>query len=356
MSWHYSWTTSYWALGNYTSQNVLDNATEAYNQMRGVGWTHEASIGAIANLCYESTGLNAGQWQGGFGGYYKTNQGFGMAQWTPWTKVRDYVGGQTQSLMMNPSKQIQMLLSQSSQWSTGLVNKNGYSSYYGITVPYFSTFSAYSQGKADVEDMTAAYMVCWERPGKENALATRKQYAKYFDEKIGGGSSTTKYVTIQVEGNGVAYAIPSYGEAGDTITLKYIELGTDTFIKWSVVSGGVTISDKDTFKLGSSNVVIKAYFTGDTPSTTGHKITVKITGGGSAYSLPTYADKGETVTVYIDETSKYKLRNITSNDVTLKKANKNEYTFTMPDKDVTIYVRFKKVSGMCYYLRPLWTY
>ena len=186
MAWHTEWTTQFWPFGDYTSSAVLDNATEVYNRMIASGWTHNAACGAIGNLCAESTGINAGQWQGGFGGYYKDSQGFGMAQWTPWTRVSSYVGSSSQSKMNDPDAQVSMLLSQKNQWSTVYVDKSGYSKYYGIYVPYYATFDDYAKGNSSVSDMTAAYMCCWERPGKNNSLSKRQEYANYFSGKLGG--------------------------------------------------------------------------------------------------------------------------------------------------------------------------
>ena len=358
MGWHYSWTSSFWALGDYTSQNVLDNATEVYNQMLSSGWTHEAAIGAIANLCYESTGINAGQWQGGFGGYYKNNQGFGIGQWTPWTKVSAFVGGQTQAKMMDGPAQVRMLLSQSEQWGTGLISSSGYSSYYNLYAPYYATFAEYSQGTSSVEDMTTAYMICWERCGKsegQTSISTRQKYATYFDEQL-GHSGGKHYVTIQVEGNGSAYATPTSGEEGTTIQLHYTAYDDDTFSEWVVLSGDVTIDENDSFILGGTNVVIKAVFTGSTPTPSeSYKVYMKIKGKGSAYAMPNIAQEGDSIHLYAVETGNNKFIKFTSKDVEIKDAMKEIASFTMPAKDVTIYAWFNTSMPIWMMLRPEWT-
>lgn len=359
MAWHYKWTGSFWALGNYDSQNVLDNATEVYNQMQAAGWTHEASIGAIANLCYESTGINAGQWEGTSPQtYYGNNQGFGIAQWTPWTKVRDFVGGQSQDKMMDGSAQVRMLLSQSGQWGTAYLSTSGYSSSYDLYAPYFSTFADYSQGTASVEDMTTAYMICWEKPGFKyghDSISQRQQYATYFDEQL-GGSGGKHYVTVQVEGNGTASASPTSGESGTTITLSYEAYGEDAFERWEVISGEVTIED-DSFTLGESNVVIKAIFTGSTPTPAdAYKVYVVVKGRGAAYAMPNIANEGDSIHLYAEKTENNKFDKFTSKDVTIKDATKQIATFTMPAKDVTIYAWFNKSMPLWMMLRPEWTF
>lgn len=354
MTWHTKWTTSYWPLGDYTSQAVLDNATEVYNRMKANGWTHNAACGAIGNLCAESTGINAGQWQGGFGGYYKSNQGFGMAQWTPWNRVSAYVGSQSQTKMMNPDSQLTMLLSQSNQWSTGLINSSGYSSYYGITVPYFATFADYAKGNASVNDMTAAYMCCWERPANADSLSTRQKYANYFNEKLGDGPVTGEYyVTVVVEGNGKAWAKPTSGKEGDRIILYFNEVGSDTFEDWEVISGGVTV-ENNAFILGNSDVVIKAHFTGESPEPVKtYRITVEVVGNGVAFALPSIAEEGTTVTLIATPmNSKNKFRYWSANGIDFSDKKLSPTTFTMPAHDVTITAYFKKASSICYMLRP----
>ena len=351
MAWHTKWTTQYWPFGDYTSSAVLDNATEVYNRMIGDGWTHNAACGAIGNLCAESTGINAGQWQGGFGGYYKNNQGFGMAQWTPWTRVSSYVGSSSQSKMNDPNAQVTMLLSQKSQWSTGLISKSGYSNYYGIYVPYYATFDAYAKGNSSVSDMTSAYMCCWERPANASSLSTRQKYANYFSEKLGDQPTDLLYVTVIIEGNGRAWPSPSSGKTGDRIILYFEELGDDTFEHWEVISGDVTI-ENNSFVLGTSNVVIKAIFTGSSPEPAKtYKITVIANGKGIAFSLPSVAEEGETVTLFASPLQNSKF-SYWSGNAKISDTKKSPTTFTMPEHDVTIYAWFKKRSSICYMLRP----
>ena len=351
MTWHTKWTTQYWPFGNYTSSAVLDNATEVYNRMIGDGWTHNAACGAIGNLCAESTGINAGQWQGGFGGYYKNNQGFGMAQWTPWTRVSSYVGSSSQSKMNDPNAQVNMLLSQKNQWSTGLISKSGYSNYYGIYVPYYATFDAYAKGNSSVSDMTAAYMCCWERPANASSLSTRQKYANYFSEKLDDQPTDLLYVTVIIEGNGRAWPSPSSGKTGDRIILYFEELGDDTFERWEVISGDVTI-ENNSFVLGTSNVVIKAIFTGSSPEPSRtYKITVIANGKGIAFSLPSVAEEGETVTLFASPMHNSKF-SYWSGNAKISDTKKSPTTFTMPEHDVTIYAWFKKCSSICYMLRP----
>ena len=186
MSWNSVWTTSFWPLGNYDSPLVLENAQAAYDAMTGAGWTHNAAIAVIGNLCHESTGINPGQFEGGYN--YSWAHGFGIAQWTPGTKVSDYIGSQAQGIADDGDKQIEFLINTPGQYSTYYLNPDGSAPYYGLTgLPYISSMAEFSQSEESIEDLTALWMVCWERPGAAGAgLATRIQYAQWFADHING--------------------------------------------------------------------------------------------------------------------------------------------------------------------------
>ena len=54
--------------------------------------TYNAVAGMLGVLQSEST-INPGRWEGGVEyGQPPSNYGYGLAQWTPWTKVSDYYG------------------------------------------------------------------------------------------------------------------------------------------------------------------------------------------------------------------------------------------------------------------------
>lgn len=186
MAWHSAWTTSYWPLGSYTSQNVLDNAQAAYDALTGSGWTRNASIAVIGNLCHESTGINPGQFEGGKN--YSWRWGFGIAQWTPGTKVSDYIGSQAQGVVDDGDKQIEFLINTPGQYNTVYLNPDGSSTYYGLSgLPYITNMFDFSQSDASIADLTTLWMVCWERPAAEYAgLATRLQYSQWFADNISG--------------------------------------------------------------------------------------------------------------------------------------------------------------------------
>lgn len=73
-------------------------------------------------------------------------------------------------------------------------------------------------------------------------------------------------------------------------------------------------------------------------------ITVNKNEGGDVQLSSTSSKKGETITVTINVNDGFEFDSITSNDVTLTEVSKaSSYTFTMPEKAVTITVSFKKL-------------
>lgn len=163
------------------------NAHEIYHILVDDNGVNPASAYAIlGNLTYESF-LNPGQWEGHQN--YDPSMGFGLGQWTPSTKISDYLTAigvpVTQANMENGQYQIDYLLGASGQWGLGYVDPNtGYSSYYDMTIPVYNTLNdfLFDQGN-DVEAKTRAWMVCWEKPGQAEGRAsiqTRIDYAQHW--------------------------------------------------------------------------------------------------------------------------------------------------------------------------------
>lgn len=267
-TWYQEWTTSYSALSS-TEQD--SNAQIAYDYLRENGYTVNAALGVCANLLAEGL-MNPGQWQGD--GHYSTSSGFGLGQWTPSTKFSEWLGVSAGNKdMMNGDKQMEYLVENVSQWDTKYVNTSGYSSYYNTNTIYFATQGAYAVDDThSAEDLAIAWCAQWERPNSKNfksSYETRRNNAGHYRDvlNLGSGVITDIHnVIINITGNGTAYATPSSGKEGTTITLHESPNGTDTFYGFTVISGDITISSDFTFTMANTNVIIKAEFSGKTPS------------------------------------------------------------------------------------------
>ena len=132
----------------------------------------------------EQSGLNPGQWEIGYN--YDPSRGFGLAQWTPSTKISNYIGSTDPDLMADGNIQIDYLLNTPSQWSTYYVDMNtGYSSYYNVTVPILPTMEDYFASTASPEDLAVAWMVYWERGSSLYSHFTeRKAYSLHWYNEL----------------------------------------------------------------------------------------------------------------------------------------------------------------------------
>ena len=101
-------------------------------------------------------------------------------------------------------------------------------------------------------------------------------------------------VTVTNDGNGTAKADPSTAGQGTTITLTASPSGGYVFGKWTVVSGGVEITDATanpaTFEMPAENVEINAEFVKDTDA---EKFMITVTDDGNGTATATV--NGDTV-------------------------------------------------------------
>ena len=189
MAWHYlttdsaGWTTVH-------SQEQEDNAREIWNTLVFENhWTERSAAGVLGNMQHESY-LNPGQWEIGYN--YSMEHGMGLGQWTPATKVSDFVGSTNPDRMADGSKQMELLISTPSQYTTGYLNPDGSSVYYDETgLPYISTMSEYSESNQSISDMTKLWAICWEKPNNSyyaSSINDRISDAQYWYDKFHGST------------------------------------------------------------------------------------------------------------------------------------------------------------------------
>lgn len=109
----------------------------------------------------------------------------------------------------------------------------------------------------------------YERPAVNN-YATRRAYTDEIYELYNGTPSHKKYVSINVIGNGTATAIPSSGVEGTSVQLKADPKDDSSFEKWEILSGIETLELPEIVAyneliIGTENVMLNCYFTGETP-------------------------------------------------------------------------------------------
>ena len=185
--WHYVTTdSSGWASTYGTEQT--DNAREIWDTLvNQYGWTENSASAVLGNFQVESY-INPGQWEIGYN--YDRSRGFGLGQWTPSTKISNYIGSTDRDAMADGAKQIMFLLSQPGQYSTHYLDPDGSSSYYNETgLPYISSMAEFSQSNASITDLTKLWAICWERPGSTyytSSIASRISHADHWKNEFSG--------------------------------------------------------------------------------------------------------------------------------------------------------------------------
>lgn len=89
LTWNAVWTNGYEA-ANWPQSYRENNAEIIASFFRSEGWTIDAICAMLGNMQAESY-LNPAQWQHGFQ-IYAQNAGYGLVQWTPYSKFSNWAG------------------------------------------------------------------------------------------------------------------------------------------------------------------------------------------------------------------------------------------------------------------------
>lgn len=157
-------------------------------------------------------------------------------------------------------------------------------------------------------------------------------------------------VNMTNDGKGTATANPAVAAKDATVSITATPNNGFVFKKWTVVSGGVTLSSTTTspatFTMPATEVTIKAEFEAI-------QYTVNATGvdNGSASANPANAAQGVEVslTATPDDGFEFKQWVVVSGGVTLSSATANPATFTMPGNDVTVKAEFEAIPTVIRY-------
>lgn len=160
-----------------TEANKQNNATLAYQQLYGYGWTLAAVAGLLGNFEWESF-LNPGQWQLGYpiGG---NSGGLGLGQWTPPAWWRDYAtdfnkglyDGVAQIEYVNLNNLYKDGKWQGEHWNT-------------TKSPYW-TWTQYTTADTTPEITAQAFFNQWEQ-ANDSSLPERQSRARKWYDYLGG--------------------------------------------------------------------------------------------------------------------------------------------------------------------------
>lgn len=187
--WHYVITDAPgWASVYGTEQT--DNAREIWDTLVGeCGWTEEATSAVLGNFQAESY-INPGQWEIGYN--YSMSRGSGLGQWTPATKISNYIGSTNKGDMADGAKQMMLFLATPGQYSTYYLHSDGTAPYYNESgLPYITNMSDFSQSTESVSTLTRLWAVCWERPGSTyytQSIGDRINHAQHWYDTFHGST------------------------------------------------------------------------------------------------------------------------------------------------------------------------
>lgn len=161
-SWNALYTNST-AAGSWTDDMRKNNVKIMWKYFRRQGWNIAAQAAMFGNMQYESY-LNPGQWETNYAP--ETTGGFGLVQWTPYTKFSNWAGANWRTDYDLQLQRIQYELDNGLQWiATGTYNFS------------FYDFSRMSINDHSIAYLTQAFEYCYERGTWNNQ---RIVYAEYW--------------------------------------------------------------------------------------------------------------------------------------------------------------------------------
>lgn len=128
-----------------------NNATMFYQYFAARGWTLNAIAGMLGNIQHEST-INPGIWEGLNSDMSVTNKGYGLVQWTPWTKYSEWCGSNWQN---NGDMECERII-----WE----RDNGAQFY--PTDAYPMSFTSFAVSTQSARTLAVVFLHNYERPAK----------------------------------------------------------------------------------------------------------------------------------------------------------------------------------------------
>lgn len=183
MSWHAVWTDSLNAL---TQSQKEQNVRIIYSFFHALGWTNNAIAAMLGNMELEGQ-LNPAQWEYGYGVY---GGGFGLSQWTPYTKLSTWLGTGWET---NYTGQLQRI-----NWEAQPANQGVQWTPYGVVTIEGETFNfenyTFQQFAHDTTHTLRWLVACYEQSYERGtpAINTRYSYAASWLTFINGISSSRK--------------------------------------------------------------------------------------------------------------------------------------------------------------------
>ena len=157
-----------------TLDQMKVNAHYVFQSLLQSGFTLNAICGMLGNMQAEST-INPGRWQSDRVGGDPSGHGYGLVQWTPYTKYTEWATseGYDYSTMDSNLARINYEVLNGLQWIA--------------TSSYNMTFRQFRESTESPEYLAAAFVYNYERPASYDHVSYRQQCARYWWDYLGGG-------------------------------------------------------------------------------------------------------------------------------------------------------------------------
>ena len=140
-----------------TTEQMKVNASYIFAVLSSLGWTINSISALLGNMQAESS-INPGRWQSDRVGGNSSGHGYGMVQWTPYTKYTDWCTSNGYSDPSEMDANIARILYEvenNIQW-------------YGISNWSGMSFSEFTKSTNSVTNLAAAFLLCYERPADQS--------------------------------------------------------------------------------------------------------------------------------------------------------------------------------------------
>lgn len=171
------WGNDFNTSNHLTMEQMKVNAEYIAKSLLASGWSLNAIAGMLGNMQSESS-INPGRWESDIVGGDPSRHGYGLVQWTPYTKYTQW-----QQVALDPStmdnnlKRINYEVENEIQWIP--------------TTTYPISFKQFKISNASPYDLAIMFIANYERPADPNQ-PIRGEQANFWFEYLGGVIPTTK--------------------------------------------------------------------------------------------------------------------------------------------------------------------
>lgn len=172
----------------YLIRSEMDsNAIKFYYTMTRLGCSYNAIVGMLANIEHESK-INPGVWED----FRVRWRGYGLTQWSPYTKYSDWAGADWED---NGQKECERIIYEGnygiSQYDANQWFSNWYAPYVGYPEqPPISLFDYLRETALSPKVLADYWLLYYEHPDESNIpnrIAEHQELVDYYNNLLGGG-------------------------------------------------------------------------------------------------------------------------------------------------------------------------